>query len=242
MKKRQLTAILLIAAITLTLTLAACSGDNGPNTYNPAPDMTTDTGAQENRTAAVDETIVPPNTGEMRINTEFLEEFGMTLSELEEKYGLAKRGEVDDSLSKVEALYRTTYTYFFEGNNRGYNFWIEGEDENEVNEQRSSTDGVARVNDVNRRGERIEFHWFSGQVSDLIIGLEATITYRELKNFFDVETPGSHFTFAVNNDLFGVGIGVINERGVRIWLNDDDLVSLDSYLSMRYYPEGRGFY
>jgi predicted small lipoprotein YifL len=53
MKKRQLTAILLIAA--LTLTLAACSGDNGPNTYNPAPDMTMDTGAQENRTAAPDD-------------------------------------------------------------------------------------------------------------------------------------------------------------------------------------------
>jgi hypothetical protein len=58
MKKRQLTAILLTAAITLTLTLAACSGDDGPNTYNPAPDMTTDTGAQENRTA------VPPVTTE----------------------------------------------------------------------------------------------------------------------------------------------------------------------------------
>jgi predicted small lipoprotein YifL len=80
MKKRQLTAILLIAA--LTLTLAACSGDNGPNTYNPAPDMTTDAGAQENRTAVPDTTTVPEEKSTAEEVTTILPEMEYKLLEL----------------------------------------------------------------------------------------------------------------------------------------------------------------
>jgi hypothetical protein len=190
---------------------------------------------QATGTAAPVVTTAPTEVQEMRINTEFLEEFGMTLSELEEKHGNAVRGEVDDSLSQNEMLFRTTYTYFFEGDNRGYTFWVEGENANEVNKQRSQADGVSRLNDTCSQGERIEFHWFSGQAKDIFLGFEEPMSFVEFKKVYDIDTDGSSFLVVWNGFDYGFNVRELIDSQA-----DNGIISPESIISVRFYPYGFG--
>jgi hypothetical protein len=234
--------MLLIA--TLTITIAGCS-EVVPN----APERTTQTTAevtaptvpsepteptvdvQANRTAAPVVTTAPSEVQEMRINTEFLEEFGMTLSELEERHGNAVRGEVDDSNSSADFRPTTSYTYFFEGTSRGYTFWFDGEGVNEVSAQRSLPDGTSRVEEADRWGNRIENNWFDGQVKDLFLGMEKEMTIEEFEKAYGMEFH------------FRVFLHIWNGHYYLIVLKPDDkeIIKPDSGLGIRYYREGQGY-
>jgi hypothetical protein len=134
------------------------------------------------------------------------------------------------------------YTYFFEGNSMGYTIWIEdvdNENADEIDKQRSSlSDGITRVNDINRYGQRVEFIRFDGQVGDLVFGIEKPITYRGLKEFFGVEPLHGHFLFWRNGDEYLINVGTVDERGTWTPYDNDDLVRPNSRLSMSYYRDG----
>jgi hypothetical protein len=78
---------------------------------------------------------------EVRLDTEFLSEFGMTLSELEARHGRAVSGRIESERA----------TYFFRGSGGSYSFEIL-DNELTLNSQNTLTDGTARVNNVDSHG------------------------------------------------------------------------------------------
>jgi hypothetical protein len=238
MKNKQLLSIICIAVI-LAITLTACT-ESDPN----APDRTTQTTAevtaptvpsepteptvdvQANRTAAPVVTTAPTEVQEMRLNTEFLEEFGMTLSELEERHGNAVRGEVEQTGLSDGVTPYNFYTYFFEGFGRGYTFLALAD-----NAQRDTiSDGTARV------GEESIFFNFQGQVKDFFLGMENSMTVEEFE-----KTYGGKFSF-ITYDLEDEYIYQSS-----FWFDDHDIhynfsirfkereiIELDSRLSIQF--------
>jgi len=178
------------------------------------------------------------------INTDLLEDFGLTLPELEKKYGKAIKSEIDDSQSKCEYIPFTDYTYFFKENTKGYIFRVYGsidEQKDSTNEDKTQPDDMIRVNEINRDGERIEFEYYVGYVGDLVLGVEKPLTFAELKEIFVVkDSHGGHFTFMFNKDLYFIGVGGI-EEDLWVWHEDNDIIQQDSRISMRYHRNAQGF-
>jgi hypothetical protein len=158
---KKLTAILLITALTLALT--GCGETD--LAANPNAD---------NRTAAITETPgIPPNIGEMRLNTDFLAEFGMTLSELEEKYGSVSRGTENRLDIEGNPHHRAVFTYFFGDNPIGYDFMSWDEVDNEM----IIDDGTARVKEPSILGE---FRNYEGPVSALFLGMDDELSVLDI--------------------------------------------------------------
>jgi hypothetical protein len=252
MKKTKIIAMLLITAMTLAI--AGCSEGNSPTAERTAePDNRTvaqetagvTIDSQANRTMPPVVTTLPPEEQEMRINTEFLEDFGLTLSELEEKYGSIVRGEANGVETDVETgnvvvvCEHATLTYFFEGVSGGYIFFVE--DENSLHGIIS--DGTARVTDTNR-GMSVEFFRFEGKVKDLFLGMERPMTVDEFNRAYRVDFT-TFPAYSVSNYLSTY------ERGLYDWIDygtpyhvidifheKEDIIEPDSILSMQYYPGG----
>jgi hypothetical protein len=196
---KKLTAILLTAALTLALT-GCGETDPGVDNRTAAPDITT---------APPDTTITPPvtpNIGEMRLNTDFLNEFGMTLSEIEQRRGNIISGETG-ALENDGRV--SSFTYFFErGEGRGYHFSLVNNDW-EPNAQKTISDGTARLDDVDRQGERIEFVAFNGRVDEVFLGMESTISPDDIEKILGIEISlnidGSS-TFYSGTSLYYCGV------------------------------------
>ena len=123
-----------------------------------------------------DLTVVPPEKQKIKLNTDLLDEFGMTFGELEKKYGEAvsakpagKDYEYVDANGNKQNFVNSQYTFFFEKGGRGYTFSI-----SDSNENRKLSDGT-RVPKAN------ELYQETGdlQVKDLLLGMEKAMTIED---------------------------------------------------------------
>ena len=238
----------MLIAVAMTLTLAACS-EGGTPTRSDAPTGTSEAAKPTEPTGTEGET---PN--EIRIDTEFLDEFGMTLSEIESRRGNAISGTERVIGDRIEE-----YIYFFErGNDRGYSFSLEYSDWTPDN-QRRLPDGTARVDDTDRRGARIEFRRFSGQASNLFLGMEGEIYVDDIKKIVGIEfgtdwngEPVFYSSYSPpisaeldpyygGHDGFWMTTFWLDKEFVVVLIHDkESLIQLNSKLEMSYFPQGVG--
>ncbi|MCL2693476.1 MAG: hypothetical protein FWE60_00040 [Oscillospiraceae bacterium] len=195
----------------------------------------------------------------VRLNTELLDEFGMTLAELEEKYGTATRGEFESMVYYDVDM----YIYYFEGGFGGYVF-MATEDETEG----VLSDGTPRVGEIDSYGYRIEFISFinspinrllntdGARADDLFLGITGSISVEELKRTPGVEiavdTNGnsvfySYYTPPIcpswgypdgHSGFWETGFWQGENFSVSILHETEDVIEPDSQLFLRYYPHG----
>jgi hypothetical protein len=182
---------------------------------------------------------------ELRLDTEFLAEFGMTLSEIEQRRGRTTNEHIS-SVNNDGSV--AGYTYYFErGNDRGYYFcllysnFVMYEYEIAV---ANSPDSVTRLADVDNSGERIIFKGFTGVAADVFLGLESAINSEDLRTISGVEVSVDEN----GNDTFWMGHNSIGDYVTEFWHNGHYLISIrhenerviepNSWLSITYYPQG----
>jgi hypothetical protein len=169
---RKLIALFCIASMLFML--AACSEGDYIAPEQPSEDSRTIQSAE-----------TPEIKQDIRINTDLLDDFGMTLAELEEKYGRAISGRDDkfvtDNFGGGEQEY-SRFTYYFEGSELGYTFvgttYIGHYEFDE--EQRTLSDGTARISSDS------VFGIFEGQVKDLFTDMEKEMTLEEFNKKYGV--------------------------------------------------------
>jgi hypothetical protein len=205
------------------------------------------------------------NSG-VRLNTELLGEFGMTLSELERKYGTVSRSQFD-SIGYAE---ENIYTYYFRSGLGGYGFTTtENNTENAL-----FADGSSRVSEVDERGQRIVFTSFKGsraanrllntdsaRADDLFLGMTGSISVEELKRIPGVEIPifegdGEPAFYSMyyppvcpewgyadgHSGFWYTSFWQGEEFTVSVLHEKEGVIELDSQLFISYYPQGAGRY
>jgi hypothetical protein len=176
----------------------------------------------------------PNPNSDVKINTDLLDEFGMTLSELEKKYGRAisgRRNDVDDNGNPMTFV---TNTYFFEGNTRGYIFPVE----DEASVQGTLSDGTSRVKETDKWGNRIEYREFVGQVKDLFLGFKEAMHIEMFEKTYGIELvypkmeKYEETSFAASYDDY--------ERrcSVHIIYVQNGIIEPDATIHINYFSEG----
>ena len=230
MLNRKLTAISLIAATTIGIVGCSEEDTQNPNASDSTESttMATESESPEITNKPSDVTDKPADVNS-RINMELLSELGMTFGELEEKYGEATRGRMEETYGDVDYV---IYSYFFEKDGIGLgNYTFKGGFEDV--QKSTLPDGTPKLSDD------LQLRSFNGPVGSLFLRLEEPMTVEEFAETYGInllahpERFGDYywafFSYVPDGKLFNIGIDVKSENG---------LVELDSFMSLSDNPNG----
>ena len=244
-------SIALICAVAVIFSMTACSewgaGSNETQSTIDNSESTLDTQETESITdtddsSVQDDTATNDEPSEISLDIEFLSEFGMTLSELEEKHGIPIEGEVEDYDTEINVTYR------FKKSDRGYSFRVYDREQVTNPKWRLSNKGkTVRLEDKDQKGKRIEFDCHIGEASDLFLGMESAISIDEIDEIIgiDVSVDDSSDT-KINTSINSVGGYTTyfwhgEQYFFTIQHEIEDVIDSDSLLSVQYFPQGSWF-